>query len=67
MSNLREYFHTDWAAMSLHDWIGMILTIGAFFLMVWLYTWVFNPKNKDELESQRNIPFEEQGMDSEKD
>ena len=67
MNNLREYFQTNWAEMTLNDWIGVILTVGAFLAMVWLYSYVFNPKNKDKLESQRNIPFEDENMDSEKD
>ena len=67
MSNLREYFQTNWAEMTLQDWIGVIVTVGAFLAMVWLYSYVFNPKNKDKLESQRNIPFEDENMDSEKD
>ncbi len=68
MSDLREYFQTNWAALSLHDWVGIIVTVGTFLALVWVYTYVFNPKNKDKLESQRNIPFEEdENMDSEKD
>jgi len=66
VSNLREYFHTNWAAMTLHDWIGLILTVGTFLAMVWVYTYVFNPKNKERLESQRNIPFDDENTDSEK-
>ncbi len=66
MNNLREYFQTNWAAMTLHDWIGLILTVGAFLAMVWIYSYVFNPKNKERLESQRNIPFDEENTDSEK-
>ncbi|WP_456448506.1 cbb3-type cytochrome oxidase subunit 3 [Thiolapillus sp.] len=66
MSSLREYFQTNWAAMTLHDWIGLILTVGAFLAMVWIYSYVFNPKNKERLESQRNIPFDEENTDSEK-
>ncbi len=65
MSSLREYFHTDWAAMTLHDWIGLIVTVAAFLAMVWIYSYVFNPKNKERLESQRHIPFEEENTDSE--
>lgn len=68
MSNLREYFQTNWALMTLNDWIGVILTVGAFLLMIWLYSYVFNPKNKEKLESQRHIPFEmEEDLDTEKD
>ena len=66
MSSLREYFQTNWSAMTLHDWIGLILTVGAFLAMVWIYSYVFNPKNKERLESQRNIPFDEENTDSEK-
>ncbi|RTZ72622.1 MAG: cbb3-type cytochrome c oxidase subunit 3 [Gammaproteobacteria bacterium] len=66
MSSLREYFHTDWSAMTLHDWLGLIITVGAFLAMVWIYSYVFNPKNKERLESQRHIPFEEENTDSEK-
>jgi len=65
VSSLREYFHTDWAAMTLHDWIGLIVTVAAFLAMVWIYSYVFNPKNKERLESQRHIPFEEENTDSE--
>jgi len=66
VSSLREYFHTDWSAMTLHDWLGLIITVGAFLAMVWIYSYVFNPKNKERLESQRHIPFEEENTDSEK-
>ena len=59
MDGLKEYFHTDWAAMSLHDWIGLVTTIGIFCLMVWAYVFAFHPKNRDKLESQRHLPFEE--------
>jgi cytochrome c oxidase cbb3-type subunit 4 len=59
MDSLKEYFQTDWAAMTLSDWIGTIVTVGIFFLMIWAYVFVLNPKNKDKLESQRHLPFED--------
>lgn len=65
MNNLREYFHTNWAAMTLHDWLGLIITVGAFLGMVWIYSYAFNPKNKDRFESERQIPFDEENSDSE--
>ena len=65
MSNLKEYFHTDWAAMTLSDWIGLIVTIGITLLMVWAYVYVFHPKNKEKLESQRHLPDDEDRNDSE--
>jgi cytochrome c oxidase cbb3-type subunit 4 len=59
MDSLKEYFQTDWAAMTLSDWIGTIVTVGIFFLMIWAYVFVLNPKNKEKLESQRHLPFED--------
>ena len=66
MNSLKDYFHTDWASMTLHDWIGTIMTVLVFVLMVWLYVYVFNPKNKERLESQRHIPIDEDNIDTEK-
>lgn len=60
MDSLKEYFQTDWAAMTLSDWIGLIVTVGIFFLMIWAYVFTFNPKNKEKLESQRHLPFEDE-------
>ncbi|WP_303909144.1 cbb3-type cytochrome c oxidase subunit 3 [Thiohalomonas denitrificans] len=58
MSKLEEYFHTEWAALTVHDWVGLIITVVVFFLMVGLYVWVFHPKNKETFESRRHIPLE---------
>ncbi len=54
-----DYFHTDWAAMTVNDWVGLIMTVVVFFVMIWAYVYTFNPKNRDELESRRHIPFED--------
>lgn len=54
-----EYFHTDWSAMTLNDWAGLIITVGVFFLMIWAYVYTFHPKNKEKLESKRHIPMDE--------
>lgn len=59
MDSLKEYFQTDWAAMTLSDWIGTIVTIGIFVLMIWAYVFVFHPKNKEKLESQRHLPLDD--------
>ena len=58
MSSIRAYFHTDWAAMTLNDWIGMILTVGIFVAMAVAYFQIFRPKNRESLESRRFIPFD---------
>jgi cytochrome c oxidase cbb3-type subunit 4 len=59
VSSLAEYFHTDWEAMTTNDWIGLIITVVVFLLMIVAYFQVFRPKNRDRLESKKNIPFEE--------
>ena len=59
MSKLKEYFYTDWEAMTTSDWVGMILTVVVFLLMVALYVYVLRPKNREKLESQRFIPMDE--------
>lgn len=59
MNSLKEYFHTDWEAMTTNDWIGTILTVVIFLLMIVAYVQVFRPKNREKLESKRFIPFEE--------
>lgn len=66
MSNLKEYFHTNWAEMTLNDWIGVIMTVAVFFLMIWAYVYAFHPKNKEKLEAQRYIPIDEDSIDTEK-
>jgi len=45
--------------MTASDWIGTILTVVIFILMIVAYFQVFRPKNREKLESRRFIPFEE--------
>jgi len=59
VNSIREYFHTDWAAMTQHDWIGLIATIVVFVVMIALYFYILHPSNKERLESFRNLPFDE--------
>jgi cytochrome c oxidase cbb3-type subunit 4 len=59
VSRLSDYFHTDWQAMTTNDWIGTILTVVIFLLMVGAYFYVFRPKNREKLEAMKHIPFEE--------
>ena len=62
MSNLKEYFYTDWAAMTTTDWVGTILTVVIFLLMVGLYVYVLRPKNRDKFESNKYIPVDDDQM-----
>ena len=59
MDSVKKYFQTDWAAMTLQDWIGLGITIVVFFVMIALYVYVFHPSNKEKLESHRQIPLDD--------
>ncbi|MDD4963042.1 MAG: hypothetical protein PHI11_03875 [Gallionella sp.] len=60
MTKLMEYFHTDWAALTNNDWQGVIFTVAAFVAMIVVYVMVFNPKNKDAFEAQRDMALREE-------
>jgi len=63
VNNLKDYFHTDWSAMTQHDWLGLIMTVVVFFVMLGLYLYIFHPANKERFESHRYIPLDdEQGL-----
>jgi len=59
VNNLKDYFYTDWAAMTLHDWLGMGVTIVVFFVMIGLYVYIFHPANKERFEAHRFIPLDD--------
>jgi cytochrome c oxidase cbb3-type subunit 4 len=65
VTKLQEYFNTDWEAMTGTDWFGLVFTVVVFLLMVGLYVWVLNPKNKDDLESHRSMQLEDDETKSE--
>ncbi len=56
--SLKDYLHTDWQAMTANDWVGTVITVVVFLLMVVLYVYVLRPKNR-RLETHRHIPLEE--------
>ena len=56
---MSDYLATDWGAMTLQDWLGLIVTIVVFLLMIGLYVYVFHPANKARLEAHRNIPLDD--------
>jgi len=66
VTKLEEYFHTDWSAMTGTDWFGLVLTVIIFILMVIVYFWALNPKNKQEMESHRTMLLDENETKSEK-
>ena len=65
MSSLAEYFHTDWAALTLNDWIGLVTTVVVFFLMIIAYLYVFHPSNRENLEARKYIPLDDDRFETE--
>jgi len=65
VSSLVEHFHTDWAALTLNDWIGLVVTVVVFILMIVAYLYVFHPSNRDYLETQKNIPLDDNRFETE--
>jgi cellobiose-specific phosphotransferase system component IIC len=57
-----DYLRTDWAMMTSNDWQGVVLTVGAFVAMIVVYVMVFNPKNKDAFEAQRDAALRDEEM-----
>ncbi len=64
MNSFIDYFHTDWEAMTTSDWVGTILTVVIFLLMVGLYVIVLRPKSRDKLEQQKYIPMDDDKIES---
>ena len=46
--------------MTTNDWIGTILTVVIFLLMVGLYVYVLRPKNREKFESKKFIPLDDE-------
>ncbi|WP_210394910.1 cbb3-type cytochrome c oxidase subunit 3 [Motiliproteus sediminis] len=64
MSSLKEYFSTDWAAMTATDWVGTILTVVIFILMVIAYVYAYRPGNKAKLEERKYLVDDDERLDS---
>lgn len=51
--------------MTSSDWVGLIMTVVVFFLMIALYVYALHPSNREKLEAQRFIPLDEDRLDTE--
>ena len=60
--SIKNYFYTDWSAMTLHDWLGLGITIVVFLVMIALYVYIFHPSNREKLEQQRYIPLDDDAL-----
>jgi len=55
VNSLREFFSTDWEAMTHADWTGLIIVLVLTALMIALYVWIFRPANRDKFEQYRDF------------
>ncbi len=66
IESTQGFFYTNWSAMTSNDWIGMIVTVITFILMMIAYFYVFRPKNKEKLESQKYLLMDDETTNMEK-
>jgi len=59
VNSLREFFATDWEAMTHADWSGLIIVVVLTVLMIGLYSWIFKPSNRDHFEQHRDFVNED--------
>lgn len=42
------------------DWFGLVLTVSVFIILVVIFYWTYNPKNKEKLESHRTMLLDDE-------
>ncbi|MEH6471699.1 MAG: cbb3-type cytochrome c oxidase subunit 3 [Halopseudomonas sp.] len=50
--------------MTASDWVGMILTVVIFVLMVIAYIYAYRPKNREKLEARKYLLDDGEQLDS---
>jgi cytochrome c oxidase cbb3-type subunit 4 len=45
--------------MTTNDWVGTILTVVIFLLMLGLYVYVLRPNKREHFEKQKHIPLDD--------
>lgn len=53
MSNLEQYFSTDWSSMTGQDWAGLIITVLVFLGMLITFWLTLRPSKRKELEEEK--------------
>ncbi|MDH5543831.1 MAG: cbb3-type cytochrome c oxidase subunit 3 [Nitrospinota bacterium] len=63
MIKIKDFFQTDFGAMTTSDWVGLTMTIVFFVLMLTAYAYVLNPKNAKRLNSYGDIPMNDDRLE----
>jgi len=50
--------------MTTNDWVGVILTVVVFLVILAAYVYALYPKNRESLEAQRFIPLDDDQLDA---
>ena len=66
VNKLQEYFYTDWSVMTSNDWVGLIITVVIFILMIAIYSYVLAAGNQEKFDACRYIPFDSDDGDNNK-
>jgi cytochrome c oxidase cbb3-type subunit 4 len=62
---IKDYFQTDWAALTRADWAGLVIVTLLTLVMIGLYVWVFKPGNKNKFEQYRDFVNRDDGTSGE--
>jgi cytochrome c oxidase cbb3-type subunit 4 len=62
---IKDYFQTDWAALTRADWAGLVIVVLLAMVMIGLYVWVFKPDNKNKFEQYRDFVNKDDEMSGE--
>jgi cytochrome c oxidase cbb3-type subunit 4 len=62
---IKDYFQTDWAALTRADWAGLVIVVLLTMVMIGLYVWVFKPDNKNKFEQYRDFVNKDDEMSGE--
>jgi cytochrome c oxidase cbb3-type subunit 4 len=62
---IKNYFDTDWAALTRADWAGLVIVLLLTIVMIGLYVWVFKPGNRNKFEQYRDFVNKDDEMSGE--
>jgi len=62
---IKDYFQTDWAALTRADWAGLVIVMLLTLVMIGLYVWIFKPGNKNKFEQYRDFVNKDDEMSGE--
>lgn len=62
---IKNYFQTDWSALTRADWAGLVIVLLLTLVMIGLYVWVFKPGNRNKFEQYRDFVNKDDGTSGE--